>query len=78
LRERGIPLKRETKDWMIATLLVWEKRQEAEALKKKEREADPIVYAKWWRASIIVCLLKREARRIHYGEEETAEKTPNN
>jgi len=58
------------KESMITTLLIASKRDQAKLRKRKERDNDPLKYAKWWRANTIVNLFKREARRIYYGEEQ--------
>jgi hypothetical protein len=63
LKERGLPTSG-VKAELIMRLLVKHQQEMVEEGKQKERMKDPLKYRKWWRASIIVALLQKQARRI--------------
>jgi hypothetical protein len=63
LKTRGLPTSGTKKD-MVLRLLTSFQREKTKALKKKEREQDPLKYQRWWNTSIIVDLFKWEARRL--------------
>jgi len=39
--------------------------------KQKERVEDPVEMHSWWRASIIVALFNKQARILHYNDDNT-------
>jgi hypothetical protein len=63
LKDRGLPTSGKKAE-LISRLVVAEQREQNREFKKKERESDPIKYNRWWNASIIVSLFKKEARRL--------------
>lgn len=63
LKERGLSTSG-TKRELVARVVVDIQRENIKNRKQMERKEDPMKYKKWWNASIIVALFKKEARSL--------------